>query len=93
VAAAGAGAAGVTVRYWAAARTAAGRAEDTVAAGSVADVLAAVRAVHQDSPRFGQVLDVSSLLLGDEPLGSRDPSDVRVAAGDVIEVLPPFAGG
>jgi hypothetical protein len=33
------------------------------------------------------------LLLGEEPLGTRDPATVRVGPGDVIEVLPPFAGG
>jgi sulfur-carrier protein len=36
---------------------------------------------------------VSSLLLGDRPLGSREPESVPVRDGDVIEVLPPFAGG
>src|SRR5690349_20259863 len=80
---------GVTVRYWAAARAAAGRAEDTVRGASVADVLDAVRAVHGDNPRFAQVLAVSSLLVGDRPLGARDPADVAIGPGDVVEVLPP----
>ncbi|MEJ7629412.1 MAG: MoaD/ThiS family protein [Nocardioidaceae bacterium] len=83
----------VTVRYWAAARAAAGRAEDVVSGGSVADVLAAVHRVHADNPRLLQVLAVSSLLLGDTPLGSRDRATVPVGPGDVLEVLPPFAGG
>lgn len=88
-----AGAPVVSVRYWAAARAAAGCRDDSVAARSVADALAAVRALHAQSPRFAAVLAVSSLLLGDRPLGSSDLSRVEVAAGDVIEVLPPFAGG
>lgn len=83
----------VTVRYWAAARAAAGRHDDAVAASTVAEALAAVRARHVDNPRLTQILTVSSLLLGDRPLGSVDLSAVRVSAGDVIEVLPPFAGG
>lgn len=83
----------VTVRYWAAARAAAGRTEDVVSGESVADVLAAVRVVHGADPSFERVLGVSSLLLGDLPLGSRDLRLVAVAHGDVVEVLPPFAGG
>jgi len=83
----------VTVRYWAAARSAAGRAEDQVRARTVGAALDVVRALHQDAPRFAQVLGVCSLLLGDRPLGSVDPAQVEVADGDVVEVLPPFAGG
>lgn len=83
----------VTVRYWGAARAAAGREEDVVSARSVADALAAVRALHADKPRLAQVLAMSSLLLGDKPLGSSDLSQVPARNGDVIEVLPPFAGG
>lgn len=83
----------MTVRYWAAARAAAGREDDRVHAGSVADALDAVRGLHTGEPRFARVLSVSSFLLGDRPMGSTDLATVRVAAGDVIEVLPPFAGG
>lgn len=83
----------VTVRYWAAARAAAGRAEDHVDAATVAEALDQARQTHVDDPRFASVLTVSSLLVGDQPLGSRDPETVRVRDGDVIEVLPPFAGG
>jgi molybdopterin synthase sulfur carrier subunit len=83
----------VTVRYWAAARAAAGRVEDVVSGSSVAEVLDAVRQVHGGNGAFLRVLDVSSLLLGDLPLGSRDLPSVAVDHGDVLEVLPPFAGG
>jgi sulfur-carrier protein len=83
----------VTVRYWAAARAAAGRAEDRVDAATVAEALDRARQTHVDNPRFASVLAVSSLLVGDQPLGSRDPDAVPVRDGDVIEVLPPFAGG
>ncbi len=60
---------------------------------TVADVLGAVRQVHAANPAMLRVLSVSSLLLGDVPLGSRDLTTVAVAPGDVLEVLPPFAGG
>jgi molybdopterin converting factor small subunit len=83
----------VTLRYWAAARAAAGRAEEEVDATTVAEALDGARGAHVDNPRFAQVLAVSSLLLADQPVGSRDPRTVQVADGDVIEVLPPFAGG
>jgi len=83
----------VTVRYWAAARAAAGVAQDELTGTTVSEVLAAARDRHGDQPRFGPVLAVCSLLLGDRPLGSLDLADVGVRDGDVLEVLPPFAGG
>ncbi len=86
----------VTVRYWAAARAAAGVESDRVAVSAgttLADVLAAVRLLHADRARLAEVLSVCSVLVGDRPVGSREPGDVTVAAGDVVELLPPFAGG
>jgi molybdopterin converting factor small subunit len=85
--------ASVTVRYWASARAAVGRSEDRVDAESVDAVLSEVRRLHAANPRLLQVLSVSSLLLGDRPLGTSDLTTVRVHSGDVLEVLPPFAGG
>lgn len=83
----------VTVRYWAAARKAAGVAEEKHSGANVAEVLDAARHEHHGSRRFEDVLSVSSFLLGEEPLGKRDLAQVPVSSGDVIEVLPPFAGG
>ncbi len=83
----------MTVRYWAAARAAAGRAEEQFDGATVEAVLDQARLAHAGDGRFEQVLGVSSLLLGDQPVGSRDLAGVTVAQGDVIEVLPPFAGG
>ena len=83
----------VRVRYWAAAKAAAGVPGDTVAGRSVAEVLDAVRERHRDDPRFDKVLSVCSFLLSEAPLGTRDLSDVPVADGDTLDVLPPFAGG
>ncbi len=82
----------VTVRYWAAARAAAGVADDAVPAGVLSEVLAAVRARHPQ-PRFAQVLGVCSLLVDGRPVGGRDPAEVPIPPGAVIEALPPFAGG
>jgi molybdopterin synthase sulfur carrier subunit len=86
----------ITVRYWAAARAAAGVDSDAIPAQDVAtlaDVLAAVRALHRDRPRLSEVVQVCSVLVGDRPVGSADPGDVRLQAGDTVELLPPFAGG
>lgn len=83
----------VTVRYWAGARAAAGVAQEELTGATVAEVLAAARDRHADQVRFGPVLAVCSLLLGDRPLGSVDLAEVAVYEGDTLEVLPPFAGG
>jgi molybdopterin synthase sulfur carrier subunit len=83
----------VTVRYWAAARAAAGVIEERFAGQTVFEVLAQARIAHDDNPRFARVLSISSLLLGDQPVATRDLPGVAVTDGDVLEVLPPFAGG
>lgn len=86
----------VTVRYWASARAAAGVDADRVEVGpgtTLAELFARVRALHPDRPKLPGVLAVCSALVGDRPVGARDPAQVRVAPGDVVELLPPFAGG
>jgi molybdopterin converting factor small subunit len=84
----------VVVRYWAAARAAAGRAEDAVpGARTVQQALDAVVAMRPGDDRFARVLEISSLLLADRPVRREGLDQVPVAAGDVVEVLPPFAGG
>ncbi|MGH3472176.1 MAG: MoaD/ThiS family protein [Nocardioidaceae bacterium] len=88
-----AAAAAVTVRYWASAKAAAGRPEDRVAGATVAEAIAAARRCHGEGSAFARVLAISTLLLGDKPLGSSDLTQVALTDGDVIEVLPPFAGG
>ena len=83
----------VTVRYWAAAKEAAGLAEEQVSAVTLADALDSVRSRHADRPRFAQVLPLCSVLIDGDPVGSRDPASIRLADGSRIEVLPPYAGG
>jgi len=86
----------VTVRYWAAARAAAGVDAEPVPVeegATLADVLAEIRTRHGARSRLAEVLAVCSVLVGDRPVGSRAPEDVRLAAGDTVELLPPFAGG
>jgi len=84
----------VVVRYWAAARAAAGRPEDSVPdARTVQQALDAVVAMRPGDDRFVRVLAISSLLVADRPVRREDLDRVPLAAGDVVEVLPPFAGG
>jgi molybdopterin synthase sulfur carrier subunit len=88
----------ITVRYWAGARAAAGTAEDVLeadaAAGelTLADVIARVLDLHPGE-QMARTVGVCSVLLGDQPVRSQDPAAVVVRPGEVVELLPPFAGG
>lgn len=85
----------IRVRYWAAARSAAGTAEDAVeVAGPVtlADLTTEIVRRYAE-PRFADIISVCSVLVGDQPVGTRDPAAVVVFPGSTIEFLPPFAGG
>jgi len=77
----------VTVRLFAAARAAAGAAEVSVAAGTLESVLADAVAA---GPGLLTVLPQCSFLVNE--LSCRDML-VAVTDGDVVDVLPPFAGG
>lgn len=85
----------IRVRYWAAARSAAGvAAEDVVVAGPVtlAELREEVIGRHPDG-RLPDVIKVCSVLVGERPVSSGDPAAVVVRPGDTVEFLPPFAGG
>jgi sulfur-carrier protein len=82
----------VTVRYWAAAKDAAGVSEQRVTADTLAAVLAAVTA-SDDRARLRAVIARSSFLVDGAPVGRRAAETVKLRDGNVIEVLPPFAGG
>ncbi|MEU4251345.1 MoaD/ThiS family protein [Amycolatopsis sp. NPDC026612] len=81
----------IVVRYFAAARAAAGLEEEKVQlpdGASVADAVAELRRIHPaDLPR---VLDAVSYLL--DGIAVRDLSR-RLTDGAELDVLPPFAGG
>lgn len=82
----------VTLRYWAAAKDAAGVAEQTVTADTLA--LALAEAGESDvRARLWPVLERSSFLIDGTPVGRRAAESVQLTDGAVIEVLPPFAGG
>jgi len=82
----------VTMRYWAAAREAAGVAEQRLEADTLAAALAEA-ANADDGGRLRAVLARSSFLVDGDPVGRRAAESVALRDGNVIEVLPPFAGG
>ena len=76
----------VSVRYWAGARAAAGVDEEPLEARSTGDVVDALTARGGELAR---VVAHSSLLVD----GSVVRDAVQLTDGQVVEVLPPFAGG
>ncbi len=88
----GSGDGGVRVRYWAAARAAAGVAEESVP-GSGVPLTDLVSHLVVDRPDLARVLSTCSVLIGDRPVGPSDRGSVVVPAGATVEFLPPFAGG
>jgi sulfur-carrier protein len=83
----------VTVRYWAAAKDAAGVAEETLDADTLAGVIAAALARRGQDPRLSAVLARSSFLVDGAAVGRSGAEQVTLPDAAVIEVLPPFAGG
>jgi sulfur-carrier protein len=81
----------VTVRFWAAAKAAAGVGEEPHDAATLADALDAVRTRHPGE--LTRVLRRCSFLVDGDPVGTRGHETVRLAEGGTVEVLPPFAGG
>ena len=85
----------ITVRYWAAARSAAGIATDEIevsGAVSLGEVVRRAGALHPGT-RLPDVLRICSVLVGDRPVSAADPDAVPVEPGSQVEFLPPFAGG
>ena len=80
-----------TIRYWAAARDAAGCAEEPTAAENLSAALDAARRTRD--ARFSSVLERSSYLVDGDPVGRRAHEVIRLSPESVVEVLPPFAGG
>jgi sulfur-carrier protein len=93
----------VTLRYWAAAKQAAGVAEETISAETLGGALAAALSARQRSGPEGpagdraaalrSVLARSSFLVDGAPVGGRALDSVLLEEAAVVEVLPPFAGG
>lgn len=83
----------VTMRYWAAAKDAAGTAEEAVSAETLAGAIDIARGRHSANSHFAAVLTRSSFLVNGVPASRRAAETVILPEGAVIEVLPAFAGG
>lgn len=77
----------VTVRYWAAAKAAAGVAEEQHAAGTLGELVRDLGGAR--GPALARVLERCSFLVD----GVRGHPETPLVAGVTVEVLPPFAGG
>jgi molybdopterin synthase sulfur carrier subunit len=78
----------VTVRYWAGARAAAGRAEENVRAATVGELLASINA----RPGLARIVASCSLLIDGAGV-HRDETSRVLPPGATVDVLPPFTGG
>ena len=83
----------VTIRYWAAAKEAAGVPEESVEAVTLRDALDAAVASREPDTRLATVIARSSFLVNADPVGKAARESIALEPGAVIEVLPPFAGG
>jgi molybdopterin converting factor small subunit len=75
----------ILVRYWAGAQRAAGHAEETAAA----DTIAELRALLAGRPELRRICAVASFLVDGQQAGEQ----TRLHDGAQVDVLPPFAGG
>jgi molybdopterin synthase sulfur carrier subunit len=76
----------VTIRYFAAARAAAGVPSATAEASSIKELVGTVSA---DRPELARVLGICTFLLD----GERAQPDAPLRDGALVDALPPFAGG
>ncbi|GGS88097.1 thiamine biosynthesis protein ThiS [Planobispora rosea] len=79
-----------TIRYWAAAKDAAGTAEEPFEAVTLAELVTNITAGRDELKR---VTARSSFLVDGDPVGLRAHDAVVLPEGATVEVLPPFAGG
>lgn len=76
----------VTARYWAGARHAAGVDDEQRRAATVGEL---IDSVIDDRPGLEKVLAVCAVLVDGRARGPQD----ALSEGQVVEFLPPFAGG
>ena len=79
------------LRYWAAARAAAGVAEEPLDAATLADALG--QAAQRHGSALEKVLSVCSYVVDGDPVGARPHDGVTLGRDALVDVLPPFAGG
>lgn len=80
----------VIVRYWAAAKEAAGIAEERSEAATLAELMTKITSNREELAR---VVSRSSFLVDGDPVGRRAHETIVLTDEATVEVLPPFAGG
>lgn len=80
-----------TIRYWAAAKAAAGVDSEPFDATTLSAALDAARTAHGEE--LARVLSVCSFVIDGDPVGTRPHESVELPEDATVEVLPPFAGG
>jgi molybdopterin converting factor small subunit len=83
----------VTIRYWAAAKEAAGLPEEPLEAVTLAEALNAAVASRSSGGTLRDILARSSVLVNSTRVNKNVAHDITLSDGAVIEILPPFAGG
>ncbi|MEU4572139.1 MoaD/ThiS family protein [Nonomuraea sp. ATR24] len=78
------------VRYWAAAKQAAGVAEETFEAATLGELMTKIT---ENRAELARIVSRSSFLIDGSPVGKRPHDEVPLGDGVTVEVLPPFAGG
>ncbi|MER7505880.1 MoaD/ThiS family protein [Nonomuraea pusilla] len=78
------------IRYWAAAKEAAGVAEEPFDAATLGELMTKIT---RDRVELARVVSRSSFLVDGAPVGRRPHDEVLLGEGVTVEVLPPFAGG
>ncbi|MCG5216933.1 MoaD/ThiS family protein [Streptosporangium sp. KLBMP 9127] len=79
-----------TIRYWAAAKDAAGLAEEPFDAATLGELMTKIT---ENRDKLASVVRRSSFLVDGDPVGKRDHDQIVLGEGATVEVLPPFAGG
>ncbi|RSN01909.1 molybdopterin synthase sulfur carrier subunit [Nonomuraea sp. WAC 01424] len=78
------------IRYWAAAKEAAGVAEESFEAATLDELMTKIT---ENRAELARVVGRSSFLVDGAPVGLRAHDSVVLGEGVTVEVLPPFAGG
>ncbi|TMR96368.1 MoaD/ThiS family protein [Nonomuraea basaltis] len=78
------------IRYWAAAKEAAGVAEESFEAANLGELMTKIT---QNRADLARVVRRCSFIVDGSPVGKRPHDEVVLGDGVTVEVLPPFAGG
>ncbi|WP_219464744.1 MoaD/ThiS family protein [Nonomuraea rhizosphaerae] len=78
------------IRYWAAAKEAAGVSEEAFDAVTLGELMTKIT---ENRAELARVVSRSSFLVDGSPVGKRAYEEVLLGEGATVEVLPPFAGG